>query len=180
MKRKNPNTGKLFKKGDTRENGDVFYQYRKIVKPWSAPYFVEYWLKPEIFFQHNHGRRAGENRLIPEIAAGMLKSAKERCKGSKYREKQGRKATNGIVTITKDWIMDRLEAGICEATGDQLTMAARKPNSPSLDRIDPKNPDYTPENARVTTWQFNNMKGVFTDEEFIRVAKALENNVKKR
>ena len=174
MKRLNPNTNKPFKKGDVREDGLIFYQYRMVVKPWSAPYFVEYWLKPELFFHHNHGRRSGEYRLIPEIAAIMLMGAKKRCAGSASREKQGRKATNGNVTSDKEWIIERIEAGFCEATGDALTTASKKPNSPSLDRIDPKNPDYTPENCRITTWQFNNMKGAYTDEEFIRVAEALK------
>lgn len=180
MKRLNPKTNKPFKKGDIREDGFVFYQYRKIIKPWNAPYFVEYWLKPELFFKHNYERRSGENRHIPEVAAHMLKAAKVRCKGCPSREKQGRKATNGIVTIDKEWIIDRLEIGICEATGDVLTISSKKPNSPSLDRIDPKNPNYTPENCRVTTWQFNNMKGAYSDEEFIRVAEALKNVKRKQ
>lgn len=176
MKRLNPATGLPFKKGDVRENGDIFYQYRKIIKNWSAPYFVEYWLKPELFKKHNFIRRSGENRLFSEIAMTKLKGAKTRCVGSASRK---RKATNGKVTITKEWIIERLERGVCEATGDKLTMAAGKSNSPSLDRIDPNNPDYTPENARITTWQFNNMKGAYSDEEFIRVAKQLEKTKKK-
>lgn len=175
MKRINPATGVSFKKGDVRENGDVFYQYRKVVKPWSAPYFVEYWLKPEAFKYHNHTRRSGKDRKASEIASRMLKNAKDRCTGTKSREKQGRKATNGIVTIDKQWILERLERGVCEATGDILTMSSKQSNSPSLDRIDPSNPNYTPDNCRITTWQFNNMKGAFTDEEFIRVAEALKN-----
>ena len=171
MKRLNPNTGLFFKKGDIRKNGDRFYQYRKIITPWSEPYFVEYWLKPKLFENHNYFRRSGGNRLISEIASQKLKAAKTRCAGTLSRK---RKATNGKVTITKQWVVDRINAGVCEATGDALTISAGKHNSPSLDRIDPNNPDYTPENCRVTTWQFNNMKGAYSDKEFIRVAKQLE------
>ena len=177
MKRINPATGNPFKKGDIREDGYIFYQYRKMVC--NTGHFKEYWLKPEIFKKHNYQRRSGENRRIPEIAATMLQGAKERCKGSKSRESWGRKATGGLVTIDKDWIMTRLYVGFCEATGDELTLASKKPNSPSLDRINPKNPNYTPENCRITTWQFNNMKGSFSDEEFIRVAEALKNVTQK-
>ena len=173
MKRINPATGEAFKKGDSREDGYRFYQYRNIIL--DSGFFKEYWLQPEVFYLHNHERRSGEHRKIPEIAATMLQGAKTRCRGSKNREKWGRKATLGQVTITKEWIVERLKAGVCEATGTVLTMASKKPNSPSLDRIDPKNPDYTPENCRITTWQFNNMKGAYSDEEFIRVAKSLEN-----
>lgn len=180
MKRLNPVTNKIFRKGDVREDGYIFYQYRKVIKDWSAPYFVEYWLKPDLFLRHNYERRSGENRYLPEVALHLFKAAKTRCNGNPSRVKQGRKPTNGKVTITKEWVIDRLEAGVCEATGDILTMAARKPNSPSLDRIDPKNPDYTPENCRITTWQFNNMKGAYTDEEFIRLAEALKNVKRKQ
>jgi hypothetical protein len=176
MKRLNPSTGLPFKRGDIREDGYVFYQYRKIIL--KTGNYKEYWLKPKIFIFHNYDRRSGINRKIPELAATMLQGAKERCFGSKSRIKQNRKASNGKITIDKQWIMERLKKGVCEATGDILTLSSRQPNSPSLDRIDPKNPNYTPENCRITTWQFNNMKGAFSDEEFIWVAEALK-NVKK-
>lgn len=179
MKRLNPATGLPFKKGDTRENGDVFYQYRKIIESWSTPYFVEYWLKPEKFKQHNFTDRSGNERTIKNVAANLLKGAQGRCRGCPSRTAAGRPPTNGKITITKQWILDRLEKGVCEATGDKLTIEPRQPNTASLDRIDSNNPDYTPENCRIVTWQFNNMRGAFTDEEFIRVAKQLE-NVKKK
>lgn len=174
MKRLNPTTGLPFKKGDVRENGDVFYQYRKIIKSSTDGFYVEYWLKPELFKKHNFTNRSGSSRKIRPLATTMLNHAKGRCYGVPSRIKQGRPATGGVVTIDLKWVVEKLEKGVCEATGDILTMEAKQPNSPSLDRIDPKNPDYTPENARIVTWQFNNMKGAFSDEEFIRVAKQLE------
>ena len=179
MKRLNPATGVPFKKGDIRENGDVFYQYRKIIKPWSAPYFVEYWLKPEFFKKHNFTNRSGDERTATSLATIMLNHARGRCAGTPHRSANGRPATGGIVTITHEWVREKIERGICEATGDKLTTTAKQPNTASIDRIDPKNPNYTTENTRIVTWQFNNMKGAFTDEEFIRVAKQLE-NVKKK
>lgn len=175
MKRINPATGVPFKKGDIRENGDVFYQYRKIIEPWNSPYFVEYWLKPELFKKHNFTDRSGENRTINRLATTLLGQAKSRCLGTPSRVASGRMPTNGEVTITLEWIVERLEKGVCEATGDLLTTKTRQPNTASLDRIDPKNPNYTPENSRIVAWQFNNMKGAYTDEEFIRVAEALKN-----
>ena len=175
MKRLNPATGLPFKKGDVRENGDVFYQYRKITKNWTNGYYVEYWLKPELFKKHNFTDRSGNKRTVNKLASTLLTHARNRCFGTPSRVAAGRMPTNGNVTITSDWIIERIEKGICEATGDKLTTQTKQPNTASLDRIDPNNPDYTPENSRIVTWQFNNMKGVYTDEEFIRVAKQLEN-----
>ena len=179
MKRLNPATGLPFKKGDVRENGDVFYQYRKITKNWTNGYYVEYWLKPELFKKHNFTDRSGNKRTVNKLASTLLTHARNRCFGTPSRVAAGRMPTNGNVTITPDWIIERIEKGICEATGDKITTQTKQPNTASLDRIDPNNPDYTPENSRIVTWQFNNMKGVYTDEEFIRVAKQLE-NVKKK
>jgi hypothetical protein len=178
MKRINPKTGKTFKKGDVRENGDVFYQYRKIIRQGTG-YYAEYWLTPERFKRHNFTDRSGNQRTIRKLASTLLTHAKNRCLGTPSRVAAGRMPTNGKITITLDWITARLEKGICEATGDKITTQTKQPNTASLDRIDPNNPDYTPKNSRIVTWQFNNMKGAFTDEEFIRVAKQLE-NVKKK
>jgi hypothetical protein len=179
MKRPNPATGLPFKKGDVRENGDVFYQYRKIIAPWTNGYYVEYWLKPDKFKQHNFTGRSGEQRDILTVARSLLSGARNRCNGNPSRTKAGRPPTNGKITITKDWILERIKIGICEATGEKLTIKPRQPNTASLDRIDSKNPDYTPENCRIVTWQFNNMRGAYSDEEFIRVAKQLEKTRKK-
>jgi hypothetical protein len=64
------------------------------------------------------------------------------------------------VTITLDWIADRLEKGVCELTGLPLDLSKqesfmRNPYSPSLDRIDSKLHEYTPENTRVVIWAVN-------------------------
>jgi len=179
MKRLNPNTGLPFKRGDVREDGDVFYQYRKIIKPWTNGYYVEYWLNPESFKKHNFTDRSGAERTIKNVAASLLKGAQGRCRGCPSRTAAGRPPTNGKITITKQWILDRLEKGICEATGEKLTIEPRQANTASLDRIDSNNPNYTPENCRIVTWQFNNMRGAYSDEEFIRVAKQLEITKKK-
>jgi hypothetical protein len=178
MKRLNPATGLPFKKGEVRENGDVFYQYRKIIRQGTG-YYAEYWLTPEKFKRHNFTDRSGNKRTVNRLATTLLGHAKNRCFGTPSRVAAGRMPTNGKVTITLDWIVERLEKGICEATGDKLTTQTKQPNTASLDRIDPNNPDYTPENSRIVTWQFNNMKGAYSDEEFLRVAKQLK-NVKKK
>ena len=101
MKRLNPATGLPFKKGDVRENGDVFYQYRKIIEPWTNGYYVEYWLNPESFKKHNFTDRSGTERTIKNVAANLLKGAQGRCRGCPSRTAAGRPPTNGKITITK-------------------------------------------------------------------------------
>ena len=173
MKRLNPKTNSPFKSGDAREDGKIFYGYaQKRLK--KDGFFTELWLSPEAHKKHRFDSQSGDTRTISNFATGLISAAKDRCKGCPSRTKSGRLPTNGKVTITKQWVMERLEKGICEATGDQLTIKPKRPNTASLDRIDGNNPDYTPENCRIVTWQFNNMKGAYSDEEFIRVAKQLE------
>lgn len=174
MKRLNPKTGNPFKRGEVREDGKIFFQYLKRTRVQDG-FFIEAWLDPEKFKLFNFTQRSGGERTAASLATILLCQAKGRCKGTPHRTKNGRPATNGVVTIDKEWIQTRLEKGVCEATGDLLTCQPGKPNTASLDRIDPKNPDYTPENARIVTWQFNNMKGAYSDEEFIRIAEALKN-----
>ena len=173
MKRINPKTNEIFKRGDVREDGCIFFQYQ--LKKIRDGYFVESWLSPEKFKKFNYSIRSGQKRTAASLATTLLCHAKGRCEGIPSRIKNGRFPTNGKVTIDKNWIQEKIEIGFCEATGDKLTTEPGKPNTASLDRIDPKNPNYTPENSRIVTWQFNNMKGAYTDEELIRVAEALKN-----
>jgi hypothetical protein len=177
MKRLNPSTGLPFKRGDIRQDGYIFFQYRKIKK--EDGYFVECWLKPNVFKKTNHTSRSGNSRTASNVATILLSGAQGRCKGTASRTASGRPPTNGKITITKDWILKKLECKVCEATGQELTLEPRKPNTASLDRIDSNNPNYTPKNCRIVTWQFNNMRGAYSDEEFIRVAKQLEKTRKK-
>jgi hypothetical protein len=61
----------------------------------------------------------------------------------------------GVVTITREWIEDKLSQGFCELTKIPFDFEPPKdknvtnPYAPSLDKIDSANPDYTPENTRV-------------------------------
>lgn len=74
------------------------------------------------------------------------------------------------VTVTREWIAERIERGVCEATGIKFDMNPRadgvhqNPLAPSLDRMDPAG-DYTPDNTQVVIFAYNTAKGQLKDPE---------------
>ena len=77
-------------------------------------------------------------------------------------------------TIDFDFVWKKIEAGYCEATGMpfDLTCDYRSPFFPSMDQIMPGK-GYTPENTRVVSAMYNFAKGVWSDEDVLRMARAL-------
>lgn len=79
------------------------------------------------------------------------------------------------VTITKQWIQERLDRGCCEVTGLPFVLTANKianPWSPSLDQIIPGK-GYTPENTQLVVWIYNVAKGSWVHEDVLVFADAL-------
>lgn len=57
--------------------------------------------------------------------------------------------------LTKDWIRERLNKGMCEMSGLPFDMIGKRTsNSPSVDRIKPDG-DYTQDNCRIVLWSIN-------------------------
>ncbi len=96
--------------------------------------------------------RAWEN-TIPGKAVHLLKGARHR---------------SPIVTISKEWIIGKLEKGICEATGVPFKKENGKsgPYTATLDRIE-QNKGYTEENTRMVIWAFNKAKGEWGEDVLV-------------
>ena len=106
--------------------------------------------------------------------------------GKRYRETTNGRATVLICdartrarktqlpfTITKEWVIGRIQSGVCAQTGDTFDYTLlpnvngrRQTNmfAPSLDQIVPGD-GYTPENTQVVCWWWNAFKCNRTDEE---------------
>jgi hypothetical protein len=74
-------------------------------------------------------------------------------------------------------IQQRMDKGACEVTGYPLDLTPlasryeRRPNSPSLDRINPKN-GYTMDNVRVVCLAVNMAMGTWGAGAFLPIAVA--------
>lgn len=95
------------------------------------------------------------------------------------------KSINAEVTITTEWITEKLIAGVCEHTGLPFDLTpvsefSSNPYSPSLDKINPKIKDYTPENTRVVLTAVNKTLNEYGEQTMLPILKAMisviENN----
>jgi len=73
---------------------------------------------------------------------------------------------SGPSDIDFDWVMDRLNRGVCEFSGVPFVYETRHPCMPSIDRIDPTQPGHMKANCRVILWGLNGFKGVASEEVF--------------
>jgi hypothetical protein len=136
MKRLNETTGQPFKRGDQREDGKFFLGYQPGLS------------KKTGFFYENWGCGSYINNYQKEYWKKY--PAKRMYLGAKNRADKN----NAVCTITEEWVQEKIDKGFCELTGlpfDLLHYCESKnnPYAPSLDRIDSKNKNYTPDNVRV-------------------------------
>lgn len=78
--------------------------------------------------------------------------------------------------IDREWVQERLDAGICEVTGLPFERESAGPLLPSIDRIIPGGP-YSKDNCRMTVWIFNRARGSDSDADVLRMARALTGRV---
>ena len=86
--------------------------------------------------------------------------------------------------LTKDWLIEKLEAGKCELTGLPFVFDYKQragPQSPTLDRIIPSR-GYTKANIRVICFSVNCLLSEYGDAEALRMAlylvKAFEGKIR--
>lgn len=101
-------------------------------------------------------------------AASLLKTARKNAK------------ERGLpFSLTKDFILDKIDAGVCEVSGIPFELAPNtyskdqhNPFAPSLDKKVPEL-GYTKDNTRVVVWIYNMAKGPWPEEVVIKLANGL-------
>ena len=88
------------------------------------------------------------------------------------------KLSNSLMTLTKEWVLEKLEKGVCEVTNAPFSYNKRKehtrsPFAPSVDRIDSRNPNYTPDNCRLVLWAVNNTFAEYGEEIILPILRAI-------
>lgn len=132
MKRLNETTGQPFKRGDVREDGRIFLGYQNKVSK-KTGCFYENWA-----FENYEKDYVKNNKAQILFLAAKHRAIKN----------------NAECTITQTWVQEKIDKGVCELTGIAFSLESEEttknnPYSPSLDRIDSKNKNYTPDNVRV-------------------------------
>lgn len=167
MKRLNPLTGSPFKWGFKREDGFIFSGYQiSSKKPQKNGFYQEQWLTEEKFNKRKtdnseRGKLHSKQKRLTTIgrAKCLIGSARQR----------------GIVTISEDWVVKKIENGFCEISGIAFQLSCpseffKNPYSPSLDRIDSKNKEYSPENTRVVVTCINEALNAYGLDHFLKIS----------
>jgi hypothetical protein len=161
-KRLNPKTGLHFKRGDLREDGFIFFHYRKTIDV--NGYNHEDWRSPESYKKYLLDNN-GPTRTLNRVVTILLNAAKRRAKlhGAKC-------------TLTQEWIREKLLQG-CAISKRPFNFAggfgaSLNPHAPSIDRIDNKNREYTPENCQIICFALNIAKGPHSDNDLLPLMEA--------
>lgn len=98
-------------------------------------------------------------------AAQLIKAARTRA------------AQKGVeFSLSTEWLIPKLELGICEVTGIKFSLESYSPFASSLDKVNPKG-GYTPDNTQVVIKAYNYAKGCGTHEDVLKMSEALCNKV---
>jgi len=103
-------------------------------------------------------------------AVALFGGITKRSKNGKFSKKEFE------IDVTADWIQEKIESGYCEVTGIEFDLGSRggkwAPFAPSVDRIDCSK-GYTKDNCRVVCVIFNMARNQFTDEDVLKMARAM-------
>jgi len=92
----------------------------------------------------------------------------------RQRVKQRAKAQSLDFNLDLEWFKERIERGVCEATGLPF-VDSDKPMAPfthSVDRTDPGK-GYTKDNCKMVIWIYNAAKGSNSHEDVMIMARSL-------
>lgn len=163
MKRINPKTGTPFRRGDVREDGKIFYGYNK-VQPTKTGFYYEKWASKKSFtalIQYNHAYDSSRKAT----KEGHIHRA---CSSIKSRAKRN----NLEFDLTDDFLLS-IAPEKCPVFQIDLAWGTTenkvKPNSPSLDRIDPLK-GYVEGNVLWMSNKANTMKQNANKEELKQFA----------
>lgn len=109
--------------------------------------------------------KARYNSAVKDRALEHRRVDRWRRAGELLSNARGRAKKYGLeLTLTQEWIAERLKPGRCERTGLQFSLQRRSALAPSLDRRE-RTQGYTPENTQIVCWFYNRAKGTGSDEE---------------
>ena len=130
-------------------------------------------------YRKTYAKRTKKNKhLLSLIATRLLSDCKKRTK-----ERNSKKENHGKVTLTHEWVRGQLKFGYCQGSFPPIPLVfdhAGSPFSPSLDRIDSSNYDYTPSNVRVVCRAINQARNDMGDKDILTVTESLSGFIKKR
>lgn len=118
--------------------------------------------------------RARRDAASPDRVVARVRKYQATQRGRAVRLFHSARSRCELVTITPEWIEDRLHLGSCEISGLPFEFATTKmqgPFSPSLDRID-RSAGYTPDNTRVILWALNAAFSHWGEDAFRAIATA--------
>lgn len=74
--------------------------------------------------------------------------------------------------LTVDWIVQKIEQGVCPATGHRFSLEPRSPWRPSIDRLEPSR-GYVPDNCQVVCCIYNFAKHSYQHSDVLELARSL-------
>lgn len=179
-RRKNPEKIREHKRRDQEKNRDKYAarnraRYQNNREKILAENREKYRGDPTILERNNAYRRANPGKVkswynnwkkrVPN--GGRLSNTKKQAKQKGLR-----------FDLDIEWFDSRINAGVCELSGlpfdltEKYGVGGRGPNSPSVDRKDPKGP-YTKENCRMILWWLNRALVDLGDEYAMRVFRGI-------
>lgn len=178
MKKINPQTNYPYRAGDVNSfTGQVFLQYDKTRRD-SDGYYRLKWGSAESLKAKNKSALAWQKaypKRWQEINKKQLLNTRGRA-GYLYRSAVIRAKKKGLpCTITKLWITQALDAGVCQLSGIPFDLTPTKashfnPYSPSIDRID-SSKGYTFKNSRVILTALNVALSEYGLDTYLTIAK---------